>query len=226
MARNDFSVLKTRVTDELHDSSLSTKVGDFINETIHDMHGRANMRFLRTNTTFTSVAAQQEYTISSAVASDVDYIIAVTNRTPPTDITEISKRELISFDPDFTDESGEPFLYYVQDDTLGLYPTPGDAETFYIDYIKFTTDLSADTDNPQIPLRWVQVIVDGAVARGLKYQRPGNPQAWTPQEQKYEKGVGQMIIFHQRKPNLRVRLQPVGFRPRGPVRPRIELFKT
>lgn len=226
MARNEFSVMKTRVIGELHDSNLSTVVGDFINETLDTINNETNHIFLRKNTSFSSVASQQEYTISSDIAADLSFFTAVTLRDPATYLTELSKETILTFDPDPTDHETDPWAYWTQGDTFGFYPIPGSVETFYVDYVKFGTDLSADSDTPDIPRRWIDLVVDGAVARGLKYLHPTNPQVWKTQQDDWFAKLRRMATKNQRKPNIRYRMKPVGSRPFAPVPPRIELWKT
>lgn len=226
MARNDFATLKTRVLGELHDNSLSTKVGDFVNETINTIHNRTDHIFLKTSDTLTTVAAQQEYSIATDIDANVDKIISIVSRDPEFYFQEYNKQDLMQFDPDITNEQSDPWAYYIQDDVLGLYPVPSGVNTLYVDYYKFTSDLTADADLPDIPLRWTQVIVDGAVFRGLKWLRPGNPEIWTPQEALFEKGLAQMVAINQHKPNLRIRLKAQSEFVSPPIGPRIPLWKT
>lgn len=226
MPRNDFSSLKTRVLGELHDNSLSTKVGDFVLETINTIHNRTDHKFLKASDTLTTVASQQEYSIATDVASDVDKIISIVSRDPEYYLDERNKQDLLARDPDITNEETDPYIYYVQDDVLGLYPVPNAAKTLYVDYIKFAADLTADDDVSDIPLRWTQVIIDGAVFRGLKWLRPGAPQIWTPQEGLFEKGLAQMTALNQAKPNEKLRFKAAGQSASVPLGPRIPNWKS
>lgn len=227
MARNDFLTLKTRVLDELHDSSLLAKVGDFVLETIDDINSRGNHRFLRTNGILTTVASQQEYTISVDIGSDVDFIVAITSRGPNIYFAEMTKQDLLKLNPNPTNVESNPWAYYVQNDTIGFFPVPASADNiYYVEYIKFDSNMIADGDTPSMPLRWVRVIIDGAVARGLKYQRPTNPSVWTPQFNLYELQLARMLTLNQRKPNKRIRMSAQGDHVNTPVAPRIELWKS
>lgn len=226
MPRNNFLSLKNRVLSELHDTSLSTKVGDFVLETINTIHNRTDHKFLKASATLTTVASQQEYVIATDVASNVEKILSIVSRDPEYYLDELNKQDLLSMDPNITDEESDPYIYYVQDTQLGLYPTPNAVKTLYVDYIKFATDLTADDDVADIPLRWTQVIIDGAVFRGLKHLRPGAPQVWTSQEQLFEKGLAQMVAYNQPKPNLKTRFKAAGQSVSVPLGPRIPTWKT
>lgn len=227
MARNDFLTMKTRVLDELHDTNLSSKVGDFVNETIDIILTETNHRSLRTNAILTTVVDQQDYTISSDIASDVDFITSVTTRDPDQSLTEYSKSDFLDKIPDPTNQGNTPWCYFVQNDTISFYPVPGQVMSVYVDYIKSVADLDGDTDTHTFGKQWTDLIVDGAVARGLKYQRPGAPAVWQPQMQMFFEKLKRMVVKNQRKPNQRLRFGATTDGNRSSLKPPyIELFKS
>ena len=226
MARNDFVTLKARVNDELHDSSLSNKVGDFINEWLDDIEIETNHKVLRKSTSFTLTASTQEYSIATNVATNANFIVAVTLRDPDTYLTEVTRQEILQLDPELDDVNSSPFLYWVYGDTLGLYPVPDAADTLYVEYVDFSDDLSADSDTPAFSKQWSSLIVDGAVARGLKYLRPGNPQVWKAQMDDAFGKLRRMVAKQQRKPNLRLKLKSVDEKDFRSITPYIERFKS
>lgn len=227
MARNEFSEMKARVVDELHDSTMSTKVGSFINEIIQEIHEYTDFEFLKTSTTLATVAAQQQYAISTAIATDVNKILSITSRDPEYFLDQLDKRDIQKFDPDYTDVATDPYAYYLEGtDTLGLYPTPSAVKTLYVDYLKTVIDLSADADTPVIPLRFTQVIIDGAVYRGLKWLRPGNPDVWSPQYNIYKGGLGSMASTAQAQPNLKLKFKSVSQKTTPMTPPRLPDWKS
>jgi hypothetical protein len=201
---------------------MSTKVGDFINEVIQEIHEATDFMFLKTTDTLTTVASQQEYTISTAIATDVNKILSVTSRDPERFLDQLDKRDIQRFDPDFTDEATDPFAYYLEGaDTLGLYPTPSAVKTLYVDYLKTVADLTADADMPVIPVRYTQVIIDGAIARGLKWLRPGNPEIWGPQFNIYKGSIREMMGAANKQPNLKLKFKSASQSPSPLARPRL-----
>lgn len=219
MARNDFSVMKTRVTETLHDNSLTTKAGDWINETIQDIHHRSKLIYLHVESTLATVASQQDYNFSDIAAAssndDVMRILYIRDRSNDCSLQEVSYASLYDSVADPEDElSNSPTHYAIKDQSIVIFPIPSQVLSLDVDYQKRSTDLSGDTDTPDLPLDWTDIILLGAEARGLRYLKRSE---WAQTQQFYE-GEVRRRISGERRPNMRFRLRQSGvsFRPIGP----------
>jgi len=221
MARNSFSNMKTYVAAALHDSTLSNKVGDWINEAIQDIHSRTKFTYLHQVTTLNTTAGTGEYAFS-LIATDIDRILYVRDLVNKVALQEISYVNLQDHVPDPSINIARPRWYYIKNNLIGFFPYPGATITMTIDYRKRSLDLSLDSDTPVLPIEWTSVILLGAEALGDRYlKRTEWPQKW----QHYEQEVVKLVQRVQDRPNMRHRFQ----RPDEPKRgfgPFIQLWKT
>lgn len=101
--------------------------------------------------------------------ADLGVIEAVTNETGDYPLEVSQFRWLLEYYGDLSTE-GAPSCYYVArpagDPVVATYPTNGD--TIGVQYYKVSADLSADGDEPDSPTEVHYLIVDMAVARGLR----------------------------------------------------------
>ncbi len=67
--------------------------------------------------------------------------------------------------------TGRPTYFTVMPDkSLRFYPTPDQAYTIYGNYQKTASDLSGDTDTPELPARFHMIIVYGALKKYARYE--------------------------------------------------------
>lgn len=218
MPRNDFATMKSTTAAALHDTTLVSRCGDWINETIQDLHKRSKFIYLHATGTLTTVADQQEYAFSS-IASDIEKVLYIRDQDNDNPLREISYATLYDIVPDpESDTTSNPLNYYIKDETIGLYLTPSSVQSLPVDYKKRSVDLSADGDVPELPLEWTDIILMGAEARGLRYLKRtdwGQVQAFYDSETRRR-------ISEERRPNLRFRFKKAQEEPNlfGPFFPR------
>jgi hypothetical protein len=73
-------------------------------------------------------------------------------------------RDIRDLDPSLT-ETGDPSRWYLDGDTIKVWPTG--TPTIYVRYIR-KPPAYADNAEPLIPSAYQEVLIDGAVVRGLK----------------------------------------------------------
>lgn len=219
MARNNFGAMKTRITETLHDTSLSSQAGDWINEAIQDIHHRSKLIYLHVEDTLDTVASQQDYNFSDLTNvitnSEVMTILYIRDQTNDISLCEISYAELYDIIPDPENEgTSNPTNYAIKDQTILLYPTPDSVITLNVDYKKRSTDLSSDSDIPDLPIDWTDIILIGAEARGLRFLKRAE---WAQTQQFYE-GEVRRRLADERRPNKKHILKKHAdfFRPLGP----------
>jgi hypothetical protein len=66
-------------------------------------------------------------------------------------------------------DSNTPILWYYFDDTVKVFPTPDQAFTVRLRYVKTPTELSGDSDVPEIPSEFQELLVLGAFRRALEF---------------------------------------------------------
>jgi hypothetical protein len=216
--------MKTELVATLHDSALITRAGNWINETIKDIHRRSNFIYLKVASTLTTVADQTEYNYSDIAAAtsndDVDKILNIRDKTNDFNLVPMSFNQIYDFEPDPEDDATQlPTFYYIKDQIVGFVPTPSDVRTLDVDYKKRPADLAADTDTPDLPIEWVDMIMLGAEARGLRYQKR---QDWLPTQQFFEQQVRSYIADDTNQPKQGFKFAKPGVSPE-PLIPRIKV---
>jgi len=116
------------------------------------------------------VDGTSEYTISSAIASDVADILYMYDTTNNKKIEYIALSEILETDPDLS-RSGTPqaFTYINKRTEVKLWPEPDATYTMKVVYTVTKTDLTEDTDEPLFLERHRRILQDGAYALALAY---------------------------------------------------------
>lgn len=117
--------------------------------------------------TLSTVASTQEYDLSTNFSTlDEQNIISVA-------IQGASSRKLIYWpynqlrtpQPDFDQEGTSlPERYYIKANQIGFWPVPDAVYTVSIDYYKVPTELSADADEPIIPVGYREALTQYALS--------------------------------------------------------------
>lgn len=94
------------------------------------------------STTITGVASTETYTLPS------DFLIMQIVRRNGERLTRTTRKEVRSMYP--TSGAGQPTYYYVQGDTVGLYPIPSGAGSIAVDYTALLPTITSvvDSENP------------------------------------------------------------------------------
>ena len=73
---------------------------------------------------------------------------------------------------------------------IGLYPIPSSAITMYLEYYERYHYMSHDTDVPQLDVKWIWVLREGALAKAWEYKQ--NEAATAQHYAIYQQGLKQM----------------------------------
>jgi len=172
---SDFRTLQDRVLNHFgyQDSEARDECKNRINETIDEIEAEIP-RALHTQGTDTFTTTSGTSAVSSAFPSDYDHIHSVyltvsgEKQVPLGFLNRRQWNERRLFE-----NEGEPTHYNIWDGVLYLGPKPDDTYTGTIDYYKFSTELSGDTDTTLITdhyKRWEHAIFKGAKAKMYEYQ--------------------------------------------------------
>jgi len=82
---------------------------------------------------------------------------------------EIDGRDLVRVQPReggrFSQDKGKPFSYFVEHDLIHWAPVPDGVYTVYCAYHGYETALSGDTDEPALPDRYIDLLVQTALVQ-------------------------------------------------------------
>lgn len=149
------------------DATTRNRIKNWINLGYQDFVLRELWPFREALDTISTVANTQEYTLSSETADlDANNILAVTIQ------GSTNKRlvywpfnQLRNDQPDFDAEgSSVPQRYYLRAGKIGFWPQPDAVYSVAIDYYKTITELSADADEPIIPVAYRESLVQYALS--------------------------------------------------------------
>jgi len=163
---------EVEITNVTSTRGIQTSVADFINKAQRDIiNSEVEWPFTVVNQSFTTTAGTAEYDRESD-AKTVDYDSFTIQESAD---TAERKLKYISFDeylerrneadtnPDSSARALSEYVYTTPDNKIGLSPVP-DKSTYTVRYYYYqtTTDMAANTDNPIIPERFHDVIVNRA----------------------------------------------------------------
>lgn len=162
--------IQNRVLDLISksDSTTRNRIKNWINMGYHNFVLRELWPFRETTGTITTIVGTQEYTLSSGLTDiDAQNIISVAIQGASSrKLGYIPFNQLRLVQPDFDQEgTGLPEKYYLKSGKIGFWLSPGDVYTVSVDYYKVPTELSADADEPIIPIAYRQGLVQFALAK-------------------------------------------------------------
>lgn len=160
------TTVRKRAKDNTFDGDLIT---DFIQATQNEVLGRSRFKFMEIADTDTATKGSTEYQL----AEDVDVILSLklfdsTNAEWRPEYLSYP-RFFENYDPDSATAT-TPTFYSVFGDTV-LWSAPLDKDyTLKIKYLKTPAVLALDADVPDVPERFKELLVRGALARVEEYR--------------------------------------------------------
>ncbi len=141
-----FSVIKSRIADDLNRDDIATQIGIAINRAIK-FYETEKFFFNEGRTTFSTVANQQTYTEAQMSATAgvkvIDYAsISISNTNQ--ELQPITYQELQR--KDISGLAGYPDYVAIYNKTLYMYPKPNSTWTVTLSYQPSYDELSADAD--------------------------------------------------------------------------------
>lgn len=153
--------VRKRAKDTTFDGDLIT---DFIQATQNEVLQRSRFPFMQALDTDTVAADSTDYQLSE----DLDVILSLKLVDTEDAVWEPQYMPYAQFFESFDPESSQPatpLFYSVFGDTV-LFNAPLDrAYTVRVKYLKSPSVLSLDTDVPDVPERFKEVLIRGALAR-------------------------------------------------------------
>lgn len=143
------------------DATTRNRIKTNINLGYHNFVLRELWPFRETTGTLNLIADTQEYTLSSGYTDmDEQNIISVALQgSVQKKLIYWPYNQLRADQPDFDAQgSSVPERYYLKAGNIGFWPLPNDAYVVALDYYKVPTELSADADEPIIPVAYREAL--------------------------------------------------------------------
>jgi hypothetical protein len=154
------------------DSSGSANLDLLINSSWWEVMDKFNFREKEDDCTFATVAGTRDYNLATKIlAADTtvfDALKQVSILNPDSEqhvrLMEMSIGEYESQYSEDTDTRDIPTHYVRYGGSIRLFPTPDDAYTLTVYYLKVLTDVASG--GPDVPQSWHEIVMYGAVWRG------------------------------------------------------------
>src|SRR5688572_12760236 len=131
----------------------TTQQNRWLNESYQDLCEEAPWPFLEVTTTG----------VAPLAITDVRTVLSVSDTTQGTVLNGSDRRDIVDSDPG-VDDTGTPTHWFLDNTTLRVWPA-NTTDSLSVRYIKVPATLSADADEPLVPTRYQELIIDGAVWR-------------------------------------------------------------
>lgn len=163
--------MKEEVRDQLRDTKIDTRITRWLNMTIARLAGTILFPELISTSYFNTINGTKNYTLQSDFhMPKIFWIPDLLQALHPIEVSEI-------FDlyPDWSTVTGRPVRYMkVGPNSVDLFRIPDAAYTVNYMYYRRPLKLVNDTDVTDLPYQFHNVIIQGAIVRGMKYEN--NPQ--------------------------------------------------
>lgn len=143
--------MRTELAARGFDYESSSRLTGWINRAYNDLCEEEDWPFLEATTSGTAPVS----------VSTLRTIESVIDTTTMTKLTPIDRRNITDFNYDLATTGSPTYYYTTGTTTVAVYPA-NTTDTISIRYWKFPTELSLDADEPLVPARFQQVIIDGA----------------------------------------------------------------
>lgn len=209
------STVRTRVQQRLDDTSFSTAYLDqFINDAQRDILNSRRFVFMEKEATVTTTSGVNTLT---GVPTTMQTPLSLRVYTPVGNAIVLPYMEYEDIDVVVPNMSlvgnTAPVRWYMFDHTPYVYPNADATYTLKLKYIKEPTELTGDTDVPEIPESFSEILVLGALKRAHEFN-DDNDKAQMVQiqideqmekmDERYKRQAGSPHIMMQ--PNRRRRL--------------------
>lgn len=148
--------LRSEFQSRGYDHIESTRANRWINQSYLELCEEAAWPFLETSSTGTA----------PLTVSDVRTVLSVTDTTQGIVLDAADRRDIVAQDPQ-VDDTGTPYYFYLDGNVVRVYPA-NTTDTIVVRYLEVPDEMDDDADEPVVPARFQDLIVDGAVYRALK----------------------------------------------------------
>lgn len=169
------SDIVTKVQNRVRDSGYSTaEIKNYINDTQNDVFNEYRLPFMETTQAYTLTIGVADITNGGGLPTNYVQALDLTLTTAAREklLRYRDVREIDAMYPDYEANtsfpSGEPNDWYYYGETIKVVPEPDVAYTLTLRYSKKPTLLSSDSDVPELPSEFEELLVVGAAYRVLQ----------------------------------------------------------
>lgn len=161
--------IRSAVANRLDDTSYdAASLNQFANDVNRYICNSRRWRFMEKVFIGTVTTGSANY----AVPTDFQSAVNITLTSPDNSAAFIPYMPFEQFDQLYPDPTaatnGRPLLWYRFGLTINFYPAPDQTYTMNLRYLKVPTTMTLDTDVPDIPLEFQEVVTLGAYAKALE----------------------------------------------------------
>lgn len=173
------ATLRTEVQARGYDYVSNARVNAFINTAQNEICAYMPWPFLTTSVTG----------VSPLTITDLGAILSVVDSTSDQSLTGVDRRNVTALDADLS-ALGTPEVFWLENNAVTVWPGHA-TDTVTVYYVKIPTQLVADADEPVIPVRYQDLIVQGAVMQAKLDN--DEYQAYQALQQVWQRRIDQMV---------------------------------
>lgn len=167
--------LVTRVQQRIRDTGYSSsEIKSYLNDTLNDVFNEYRLPFVQATQNYTLTADDPDVTSGSGLPSNyvqaLNLILTTTGREKVLLYRDV--REMDTLYPSYQSSSlypaNVPNEWYYFEQTINVFPKPNSAYTVTLQYYKKPTELVSDSDVPELPSEFAELLVVGAAFRVLQ----------------------------------------------------------
>ena len=165
----------TRVQQRIRDTGFSaTEVKNYLNDTQNDVFNEYRLPFMEATQNYTLDTSTSDITNGTGLPTNyvqaLDVLLTTSGREKAIPYRDI--RSIDELYPDADDTTAHaanvPEFWYYYAETIRVYPKPSEAFTVTLRYFKKPTLLSSDSDVPELPSEFEELLIMGASYRILQ----------------------------------------------------------
>lgn len=195
--------LRTRVQQRIRDTGYSSsEITDYLNDTQRDVFNEYRLPFMQASQNYTLTVGVADITNGSDLPSNYVQAFDLVNTTSGKEgvIQYMPLQELEALYPDSQDSTlypnGTPTSWTPYAQVINVFPKPDAAYTVTLKYYKSPTELSNDSDVPELPPEFAELLVLGAAYRVLQV-KDNYDQAGVLQN-KYDELLQKLVVKYSR----------------------------
>lgn len=168
--------LVSRVQTRIRDTGFSSStILDLLNETLFDIFNEyPSLPFMQTHTDYSLVANVADITNGAGLPTNYGQTLNLELRSTGLEkrIPFLTYRQIEERYPDASDTTAYPAnvpeVAYFADGTINVHPVPNSTYSVRLTYFKNPTELANDSDIPDLPTEFGEMLVLGAAYRALQ----------------------------------------------------------
>ena len=165
----------SKVQQRIRDTGYSSsEIKNYINDAQNDVFNEYRLPFMQDSQDYTLTTGNSDITAGGGLPTNYvqAFSIYLTSSGREKELPYRPTEQVDQLNPDPADTTRHPAsvpeYWYYYEDTIRVYPAPAEAYTLTMRYWKKPTELSGDSDVPEIPSEFQELLVVGASYRVMQ----------------------------------------------------------